>query len=195
MTRTAGTGGAGGAPEAAPGTAGPPSAPGGGGDGRTPNRAELLLCALLALLGAVVLFDALTMPGLPAAGTDPIGPRAVPVAVGAGLLVLAAALTADVLRGGRGEAEGGEDVDPDAKPDWRAVLLVVGFFLANAVLIEPLGWAISGALLFWGTAWALGSRRPLRDAAVSAVLSVGSFYAFAYGLGVILPPGVLKGIL
>ncbi|HZG02698.1 MAG TPA: tripartite tricarboxylate transporter TctB family protein [Streptomyces sp.] len=169
------------------------------GDGRAadaaPNRAELLVCALLALLGAVVLFDALTMADLPGAETDPIGPRAVPVAVGAGLLALAVALAVDVLRGGRGEAEGGEDIDLAAKLDWRAVLLVIAFFLANAALIEPLGWAVSGAVLFWGTAWALGSRRWLRDAAVSVTLSVGSFYAFAYGLGIILPPGVLKGIL
>ncbi|GAA2446409.1 tripartite tricarboxylate transporter TctB family protein [Streptomyces macrosporus] len=176
-------------PDAA-GTAGPERAAEAG-----PNRAELLVCALLALLGAVVLCDALTMTDLPGAETDPIGPKAVPIGVGAALLVLAVALAVDVLRGGRGEAEGGEDVDLDAAMDWRAVLLVIAFFLANAALIEPLGWAISGAVLFWGTAWALGSRRWVRDAAVSAVLSVGSFYAFAYGLGIILPPGVLKGIL
>ncbi|MEU6084159.1 tripartite tricarboxylate transporter TctB family protein [Streptomyces sp. NPDC047108] len=166
------------------------------GPGERPaNRAELLVCGLLALLGAVVLVDAATMADLPAAETGPIGPKAVPFAIGIGLLVCAAVLTVDVLRGGRGEAESGEDIDLDAPVDWRAVLLVIAFFLANAVLIEPLGWAISGAILFWGTAFALGSRSWLRDAAVSAGLSVGSFYAFAYGLGIILPPGVLKGIL
>ncbi|MFG2193712.1 tripartite tricarboxylate transporter TctB family protein [Streptomyces sp. NPDC048639] len=166
------------------------------GQGEHPaSRAELLVCGLLALLGAVVLIDATTMADLPAAETGPIGPKAVPVAVGIGLLVCAVVLAIDVLRGGRGEAESGEDIDLDAPVDWRAVLLVIAFFLANAVLIEPLGWAISGAILFWGTAFALGSRNWLRDAAVSVVLSVGSFYAFAYGLGIILPPGVLKGIL
>ena len=33
-------------------------------------------------------------------------------------------------------------------------------FLANVVLIEPVGWSITGAVLFWGCAYALGSRTP-----------------------------------
>jgi putative tricarboxylic transport membrane protein len=158
------------------------------------NRAELLVSALLAVLGVVVLADALTMD-VPKARIGPIGPTAVPFAVGAGLLVCAVVHAVDVLRGGRGEAEGGEDIDLDANLDWRAVLLVIAFFLVNAALIEPLGWAISGALLFWGVAYALGSRHWVRDAAVSVTLSVGTFYAFSQGLGIVLPAGVLEGIL
>jgi putative tricarboxylic transport membrane protein len=158
------------------------------------GRAELLVSALLAVLGGVVVVDAVTM-GAAATAAGPIGPQAVPYGVGGGLLVCALVHAIDVLRGGRGEAEGGEDIDLTAPLDWRAVLLVIAFFLANAVLIEPLGWVISGALLFWGIAYALGSRTWLRDAVVSVVLSVGSFYAFAFGLGITLPPGVLEGIL
>jgi putative tricarboxylic transport membrane protein len=150
---------------------------------------------LLLGLGAVVLWDTATLPELPSAENQPIGPRAVPTAVGIGLVVCAVLHAVDVLRGGRGEMEGGEDIDPDAKLDYKAVGLLVAVFLANALLIEPLGWAISGALLFWGAAFALGSRHFLRDACIAATLSVGSFYAFYYGLGITLPPGVLKGIL
>ncbi|MGP3953620.1 tripartite tricarboxylate transporter TctB family protein [Streptomyces sp. 7N604] len=160
----------------------------------TGGRVELLVSALLAGLGAVVILDAATM-GTAATAAGPIGPQAVPYGVGGGLVVCALVHAIDVLHGGRGEAEGGEDIDLTAKLDWRAVMLVIAFFLANAVLIEPLGWAISGALLFWGIAYALGSRTWLRDAVVSVVMSVGSFYAFAYGLGITLPPGVLEGVL
>lgn len=159
------------------------------------ERAELAVSLLLLVLGLVVLWDTATMPDLPSAENQAIGPKAVPTAVGAGLLLCALLHAIDVLRGGRGEQEGGEDVDPDAKPDYKAVGLLVIVFLGNALLIEHLGWAITGGLLFWGTAFALGSRAYVRDVAISATLSVGSFYAFYYGLGITLPPGVLKGIL
>lgn len=73
----------------------------------------------------------------------PVGPRTVPLVIGAGLLLVAVLLAVDVLRGGRGEAEGGEDVDLDEPADLRTVLLLVGVFLATAVLIEPVGFPVS----------------------------------------------------
>lgn len=117
---------------------------------------------MLLALGVLVLTDALTMD-VEIAQRGPIGPRTVPVVVGIGLLVVAVILAVDVLRGGRGEAEGGEDIDLSEPADWRTVLLLAGVFLGAAVLIEPLGFPVAGALLFWGAAYALGSRHPERD--------------------------------
>ena len=68
-------------------------------------------------------------------------------------------------------------------------------FVANALLIESLGWVFSGAILFWGAAFALGSRHYVRDVIIAFVLSIGSWYLFALGLGIVLPPGILRGIL
>ena len=45
----------------------------------------------------------------------------------------------------------GSDVDPDAPSDWRTVGLLVGLFVAT-ILVQPLGWAITGTLLFAGAA-------------------------------------------
>jgi putative tricarboxylic transport membrane protein len=115
--------------------------------------------------------------------------------VGVLLLVIAVLLAIDVLRGGRGEPEGGEDIDLSHRADWRAVLIIAGSFLANVVLIERVGWPISGAILFFGCAYALGSRRYVRDLVIAGVLSVGTWYLFVVGLGINLPVGVLKGIL
>jgi putative tricarboxylic transport membrane protein len=75
------------------------------------------------------------------------------------------------------------------------VFLLAAAFLVNAALIEPLGWPVSGAVLFFGAAYALGSRHYVRDAVISVVLSVGSWYLFVLGLGIALPVGILKGIL
>jgi putative tricarboxylic transport membrane protein len=62
-------------------------------------------------------------------------------------------------------------------------------------LIDVLGWVISGAMLFWGSAWALGSRHPVRDAGISVALALVTFYGFYVGLGILLPAGVLEGVL
>jgi putative tricarboxylic transport membrane protein len=53
----------------------------------------------------------------------------------------------------------------------------------------------SGAILFWGAAFALGSRHYIRDAVIAFALSIGSWYLFALTLGIVLPPGILRGIL
>ncbi|MFF0312336.1 tripartite tricarboxylate transporter TctB family protein [Streptosporangium sp. NPDC004379] len=168
-----------------------PSPDGGPRDG---DRAQYGVCAFLALLGALVIVDALRIAPL-TSSNDPIGPRPVPVLLGVALLAVAVVYGVDVARGGRGEPEAGEDVDLSTAVDWRTVLLLAGAFVANAVLIEPLGWVISGTVLFWGAAFALGNRHHVRGLVIAIVLSLATFYAFAIGLGVNLPAGVLQGIL
>ena len=120
---------------------------------RTRDRSELGVVVLLVVLGGLVLWDASQIrSGVAQVGA--VGPKAVPYLVGGMLIVCAVVLAVDVLRGGRGEAEGGEDIDLSHPSDWRTVLLLVAAFLANVVLIEPVGWWFSGAVLFWGCAWA-----------------------------------------
>lgn len=171
----------------------PPSASGAPDAAPGRDLLELGMAGLLALLGAVVLFDAWRLPELAARG--PVGPKAVPVVVGLLLLTCAVFLVVDVLRGGHGEAEGGEDVDLTAPSDWRTVLLLAAAFLANVALIDRAGWVVSGAVLFWGSAYALGSRSYARDAVLALVLSLTTFYVFGRGLGIDLPAGVLDGVL
>ncbi|WP_206314411.1 tripartite tricarboxylate transporter TctB family protein [Streptomyces coryli] len=158
------------------------------------EHSELGLCALLAVLGILVLTDALTMDDH-FAQRGPVGPQAVPTVVGIALLLVAALLTADVLRGGKGEAETGEDVDLDTPAEWRTVLMLAGVFLGNAVLIGIVGFPISGALLFWGAAYVLGSRNLTRDPLIAAALSLATYVVFNNLLGVPLPGGPLMGVL
>ncbi|MFG1998593.1 tripartite tricarboxylate transporter TctB family protein [Spirillospora sp. NPDC048911] len=158
------------------------------------GRAELGLCAGLLVLGALVIVDALRIPdNLSQRG--PVGPEAVPLLVGGALAVVAVLLAVDVLRGGKGQAEGGEDIDLDAPADWRTVLMVAAAFLANVVLIEPLGFPISMAIMFWGSVYALGSRNLARDPLVAAGLSLITWFLFDQLLGVPLPGGPLMEVL
>ncbi|MET7330337.1 tripartite tricarboxylate transporter TctB family protein [Nonomuraea sp. NPDC005650] len=161
---------------------------------QTRDRAQYGVCAVLAVTGVLVIADALRITHL-TSSNDPIGPRPVPILLGAALLAVAVAYAADVARGGRGEPEAGEDVDLTTRVDWRTVLLLIGAFLLNAALIDWLGWVISGTILFWGSAFALGNRHHVRGLLIAGTLALVTFYAFAIGLGVNLPAGVLQGIL
>jgi putative tricarboxylic transport membrane protein len=161
---------------------------------RASGRSELGVAALLGAVGALVLLDALGLHA-PYSQSDPIGPRVVPFIVAALLFGCAIVLAIDVLRGGRGEIEGGEDVDLTHPTDWRTVVPLIVVFAANIVLIDTLGWVISGALLFFGSVVALGSRHYVRDALISVGIALGSFYGFYLGLGISLPAGLLEGVL
>ena len=163
-----------------------------GPDDQGTDKAQYGMAALLAVLGIYTIIDATT---LKVGFADPVGPRVFPYLIGSVMLLLAVLLAVATARGDRGEKETGEDIDPDARPDMVTVLKLVGILVFNIATIDFLGWAVTGAILFAGCAWALGSRTLLRDIIIGAVLSVASWYFFYSGLDIPLSPGILDGIL
>lgn len=163
-------------------------------DATSPDYAQYIVCAVMAVVGAFLVYEGVSMPG-GYAEVDPVGPRLFPIVIGVGLLVMTVVLAIAIPRGLKGEADAGEDIDPDMPSDWRTVGLLIGLFVALIVLVNPLGWAIAGALFFAGCATVLGSRHYVRNIVIGAVLAVVSFYAFYSGLGIPLPAGILDGIL
>ena len=153
---------------------------------------QLGLAAMLVVVGAYTFYDATT---LRIGFGDPVGPRVFPYAIGAVTVVLGLLLVLATFRGDIPQAEGGEDIDLRQPADWLTVLKLVGVMLFTVLTISFVGWAVSGALLFIGSAWALGSRTLLRDVIAGIALSVGSWYFFHEVLGVILPAGILDGVL
>ena len=158
------------------------------------ERSELGVSALLLAVGVLVLVDVTVAPRSGNAA-DPLGPNAAPILLGVLLVVLAVLLTVDVLRGGHGEAEGGEDVDLTAPTDKRTVLMLAGVLVATAGLIPLLGWPIAGTVLFWGATYALGSRSFPRDPLIAAAVSLTTWLVFDALLGVDLPGGPLMGLI
>lgn len=158
------------------------------------DRSELGVAALLAALGLLILVDAVGLEA-PYSQSDPVGPKALPSIVAGLLLVCAVVLAIDVLRGGRGDVEGGGDVDLTHPTDWRTVVPLLAVFTANIALVDTLGWVLSGTLLFFGSVVALGSRHYVRDLLISVALAVASFYGFYLGLGIPLPAGLLEGVV
>ncbi|HWJ67317.1 MAG TPA: tripartite tricarboxylate transporter TctB family protein [Nocardioides sp.] len=160
---------------------------------RAIDKAQYGMAGFLLLAGGWVLVDAV---GLEDGFADqPVQPYTLPYVVGAGLVLLGVLLGIATARGDRPEAEEGEDIDLTQGTDLRTVGLLAAVLVANIALIDVLGWAITGALLFAGAAAVLGSRTWVRDIAVGAALSVGSFYGFYVGLGIPIPAGILDGVL
>ncbi|WP_189240622.1 tripartite tricarboxylate transporter TctB family protein [Planomonospora parontospora] len=168
----------------------PQSAAGSGWDWRRP---ELVMALVVAGLGGFVLAGTADVSA--ASSTLGLGPRFFPVLVGIALLLIGVCYAADVVRGGHGDPEESEDVDAAAPADWRTVAQVSAIFLAFAGLVDPLGWIIAGALLFFGLAVMLGAAHRLRAGALAIVLSTLSYLAFVKGLGVSLPAGLLSGVI
>ncbi|MBP1822321.1 tripartite tricarboxylate transporter TctB family protein [Mycobacterium sp. OAE908] len=161
---------------------------------KTIDKAQYIVCVVLVVVGAFLIYDALSLEA-GFAKVDPVGPKIFPIAIGGVLIVLAVVLAIAIPRGSIGEADAGEDVDPNTPGDWRTVGLLVGLFVAVIVLVNPLGWVIAGTLLFAGAATILGNRHYVRNIVIGAALAVASFYAFYSGLGIPLPAGILDGIL
>ena len=161
---------------------------------RLRGRSELGMALVLGAVGGLVIWDASRLRTT-YSQADPVGPKTLPFIVGGLLVVCAVLLARDVLRGGHGEAEGGEDVDLTHPTEWRVVLPLICAFVANIVLVDRAGWVISGTVLFWGSVWALGSRHYVRDFVISLAIALATFYGFYAGLGIHLPAGLLEGVL
>lgn len=74
--------------------------------------------------------------------------------------------------------------------NWQAVLRIATGLALFAALLVPAGFIVASAALFVGTAYAFGSRRFLRDAAVAVLFSAIVYVAFTRGLDLTLPAGV-----
>jgi putative tricarboxylic transport membrane protein len=156
------------------------------------GRAELALAGLVLGVGVVVLVST-AQTEVPVVD-NVMGPRFFPFVVGTLLVATGLWLAVDVLRGGRGEPDVDENLDPGLPTDWRALAVIAGAFLAHVLLVLPAGWPVAGAVLFGGVAVALGAR--LRVAVpVAVVLAALVFVVFEYLLGVPLPVGVLEGVV
>ena len=159
-----------------------------------PDYAQYIVVAVLALVGGFLVYNGLTLDeGF--AKVDPVGPKFFPLVIGAAALLLAVVLAVAIPRGSKGEADAGEDIDPEAPGDWRTVGLLIALFVAMILLVNPVGWVITSALFFTGAATVLGSKHYVRNLVIGVILALASFYAFYSGLGIPLPAGILDGIL
>ena len=152
---------------------------------------EILVAVGVVALGLFTIVDAhrITIP----VSSNVVGPRVFPYAVGIALMVAGAAVIVAVLRGKGADPEAAEDVDVHAPTDWVTLAKLITGFALHIALVDRVGWALAGALLFTVVAWALGAH-VLRAAAVGVVLGFTVQALFVSGLGVTLPAGIFEGV-
>ncbi len=112
---------------------------------------------------------------------------------GVALVISGIFVLADALRGRLGAPEAGEDIDSDASTDWVALAKITAAFAVHILLVDQIGWALAGALLFTMVAWSLGA--PIRKAAIIGLILGFAIQAlFVTALGVTLPAGPFEGV-
>lgn len=165
---------------------------------RTVTRRELAVAAFLVAFGAAVL--ALAWRIEPGVQTDPLGPRAFPLALGAGI-ALCGVLLAGVEflgpGGGGGLLAGVEpDVETEAGPFSHARFLgAIGATAAYVAVFGPLGYLVAtppyvvAIILIHGGAL----RRALLIAPLLVTLVL--YVTFRFGLLIPVPEGILDGKL
>ena len=152
---------------------------------------EIAVAIGVVALGVFTIVDAhrITVP----LSSNAVGPRVFPYAVGVALIVAGLGVVLAVLRGEPADPEGGEDIDVNAPTDWLTLAKVIAGLALHIILVDRLGWALSGALLFTIVAWALGASA-WRAAIVGVVLGFVIQVLFVAGLGVGLPAGIFDGV-
>jgi putative tricarboxylic transport membrane protein len=155
---------------------------------------ELALALGAVVFGLLVIWQTTQIRVAPIYST--VGPRVIPYIVGAGLVLTGLWLAFEALTGRTtaGSAES-EDVDLSLPTDWRTISLLALALIAYLLLIERAGFVIASAVLFVGAAYAMGSRRYVRDVVIGVLMALALYVLFNRGLGLDLPAGVLGGIL
>jgi putative tricarboxylic transport membrane protein len=147
------------------------------------DRSAMAIAIGLFVMAIVILWNALPLPA-PVYG---IGPRAMPILVASGLIVLA---IANGWLAWRGDF-------PEREPyDAQALVLILGGVAALIAIIGfDGGFILATTALFAATATAFGRRAILTDLAIGFVLSITVYLMFTKVLTLSLPMGPLERLL
>lgn len=154
---------------------------------------ELGLAIGVVILGVIVLWQTRDIRVTPV--NSRIGPRVIPYVVGSGLVAVGLWLAVEILMGRVTQPVGGgedsEDADPTLPTDWTTIGFIAAALVAYLLLIERAGFIIASSVLFFVSAYGMGSRRVVRDIVIAVVMSTAIFLIFTRGLSLRLPQGVL----
>jgi len=146
---------------------------------RRPDGAAFLIAAGLATFGAVMIWNASSIPDR--GGYSGVGAAAMPKFVGIVLLVLAALTAVSGVRGA------GLPV-PRQQP--APILWIIAGMLSIIFLVHPLGYTLASGILFACTAFAFGKRNLALTLPVGLVCSFLVYAVFDQILKLNLPAGI-----
>ncbi|NIX76958.1 tripartite tricarboxylate transporter TctB family protein [Microvirga terricola] len=154
---------------------------------RTPGRVDKagLVIALFLLILAGLIWQDLT--SLQLSSVYGLGPKAMPVVVSVGLVVLAVGNAVTALKGGLPARE---------RLDWKPILFILGGLAALIACIKfEIGFIPATAILFAATSAAFGRRAFLVDLLIGFVAGIVIFLLFSKLLTLTLPMGPLERLI
>lgn len=154
------------------------------GNERRPDWAAFIIAALLAAVGAVLLWQGFVLPDK--GGYAGMGSGGLPKFIGAGLLILSACHIYTGLRGSK------------SMPDpvqVMPVLWVAAGLLLQLLLLRSMGFAVASGLLFAFTAAGFGKRKLLFTLPIGVALSLAIYGVFDQLLKLKLPAGMLETLI
>ena len=151
---------------------------------RRPDGAALVIAAILAGIAIVIFWQTSQMRVPPI--QQRMGPTVFPYVVATGLFLLAIGTVVSAMRNGFPER---------SKDDYGPILWIVGGLIGQILLLSTAGFSIATGVLFAFTAKAFG-RGPLwKTIPIGTVFAFLVWFAFAKGLQLSLPTGVLERLL
>ena len=151
---------------------------------RRPDRAALVIAAILAGL-AVIIFWQTSQMRLPPL-QQRVGPTVFPYMIASGLVLLSIGTVVSALRG---------SFPARSQDDYRPIFWILGGLVGQILLISTAGFSIGTGVLFAFTAKAFG-RGPLwQTIPIGTVFAFVVWFIFAKGLQLSLPAGILERLL
>jgi putative tricarboxylic transport membrane protein len=178
-------------------------------DGHLPPRrlnADVVAGGVTVLLGALLTIAALQIPASTFANSV-VQPRHLPIVLGIGLLLGGAALAVQGMLIGpvRSEQEVPEslveDLEeelgelPEAPENPRHLLVITAVFIGYLAIFIPLGFVLSTFLFLFVGAMILEPHKLRRNLIYAVLMSVAAYVVFDVLIGVVLPAGILGGLL
>ena len=148
---------------------------------------QILVAVGVLVFGAALAYGTALLPE--ATGYAKVGPRLMPTIVAGGLILLGLVLLKEALFGG---FRGVDEAEAAANPtDWYAIAWISAGIILNGILMVPVGFVISGTLLFVLAARGFGNKAWVKNAIIGLIIAVITYAFFNYGLGLGLPRGIL----
>ena len=127
-------------------------------------------------------------------GSSIVSPQTFPYMVAAFTSLVGLGLLLDVLRGRLGTPDGDEPGDPFVPANFKTMAIVAIAIALHVILLDIAGYIIAATVCFFGVSFGFGSRKYLKDFAVSLIFALIVYFSFTKGLNINLPAGVFEGV-
>jgi len=157
------------------------------------GKGELVFAGFLFLLGIFVAWDTSRME-IPQ-GSSIISPQTFPYIVAAFTSLVGLLLIIDLIRGNHGTPDGDEPGDPLMSVNYTTLAIVAVAIGLHVILLDIAGYIVAATVCFFGVSYGFGSRKYLKDFAISLTFATVIYFAFTKGLNINLPAGFFEGFL